>query len=466
MNRSTHFVAIAASSLAVLASSLASQSLITDLAPSPSGGSGAGITEVVVAGGLGFFSAHGGFGRELYVSDGSTANTRMVKDLGTRSSSNPGASSNPQELTALGNEVLFTAIVEGLGRELWKSDGTAAGTVLVADLNEGTSSSRPEDLQVVGANLVCSATLTGKGRELCLVSGDQIVPIDIQPGSGSSDPTGLTVAAGAAWCLVDDGTHGQELFRVDLASSTATLVRDIGPGEDDGMITQLTPFAWGVVFVADDGSTGTELWRSDGSEAGTVRVVDLAQGAASSEPEGLSVVAGELYFSANTAALGRELYRCSGTAGSVELVADLHAGAASSNPTDVTAFGDGIAFAAADANGRELWRHVRGKSWRIDLSPAAGGSDPHGLVAWGGSLYFAANDGTSGVELWRDDGRSPYRLKDLVPGARGGNPINAVPFGSKLLFAADHANAERKTVLWATDGTPGWTHVVLSLIHI
>ena len=46
-------------------------------------------------------------------------------------------SSNPSELVAIGSTTYFTADDGVHGHELWKSDGTAAGTVLVKDINPG-----------------------------------------------------------------------------------------------------------------------------------------------------------------------------------------------------------------------------------------------------------------------------------------------------------------------------------------
>jgi ELWxxDGT repeat protein len=91
------------------------------------------------ANGILFFAAEDGVsGRELWRSDGTVAGTVLVKDI------NPGAgSSNPIAITVVGGTLLFVADDGVSGAELWKSDGTAAGTLLVRDINPGGASSSP-----------------------------------------------------------------------------------------------------------------------------------------------------------------------------------------------------------------------------------------------------------------------------------------------------------------------------------
>src|SRR3954451_15015774 len=50
-------------------------------------------------------------------------------------------SSGPTRLIAAGDRVFFTASTRTLGTELWVSDGTSDGTHLVKDLDEGAGSS-------------------------------------------------------------------------------------------------------------------------------------------------------------------------------------------------------------------------------------------------------------------------------------------------------------------------------------
>jgi len=69
-----------------------------------------------------------------------TSSVALVKDIFT--GSNPNGSS-PQNFCVAGGNIFFTAQDQTHGSELWKSDGTAAGTVLVKDIRPGTSGGTP-----------------------------------------------------------------------------------------------------------------------------------------------------------------------------------------------------------------------------------------------------------------------------------------------------------------------------------
>lgn len=70
-------------------------------------------------------------GMELWATDGTSENTRMVRDIF------PGrASSDPQEFLAVGEKVFFRADNGTYGMELWMSDGTRLGTKMVENMAE------------------------------------------------------------------------------------------------------------------------------------------------------------------------------------------------------------------------------------------------------------------------------------------------------------------------------------------
>jgi ELWxxDGT repeat protein len=112
-----------------------------------------------------FFRANDGTnGIELWKSNGTAAGTVLVKDI------NPGsASSYVAPLVNLNGMLLFAATDPTNGRELWSSNGTAAGTVLVEDINPGSGDSTPSYLANIDGMLFFSADNgDGNGRQLWL----------------------------------------------------------------------------------------------------------------------------------------------------------------------------------------------------------------------------------------------------------------------------------------------------------
>jgi ELWxxDGT repeat protein len=149
----------------------------------------------------------------------------------------PGTSSSqPEGFTSVNGGVLFVASDDVAGKELWRTDGTAAGTLRVKDI-------RPD---VAGSN----------------------------PGGGSSDP--FTVLDGQAYFSAYDDANGSRLWKSDRTEAGTQLVEAdcpcaAGPGRPTNVNGML-------LFGASGEGVGRELWRSDGTLGGTALVKDLAPG--------------------------------------------------------------------------------------------------------------------------------------------------------------------------------------------
>lgn len=187
------------------------------------------------------------------------ADIGLVDDLNVLQSA---GASDPGEFVVINDVMYFTATTPTLGRELWRTDGTSAGTSLVRD---------------------------------------------ISPGSSYSQPAFLTNVGGTLYFTADDGVHGRELWKSSGTAATTVLVKDIQPGAGSGMITeeQIVKAGSHIYFPANDGVHGQELWSTDGTSAGTVMVEDIRSGG-SSYPRSLTNVQGTLFFSATDPAHGRE----------------------------------------------------------------------------------------------------------------------------------------------------------------
>jgi ELWxxDGT repeat protein len=107
-----------------------------------------------------------GFGEELWVSDGTGAGTRLLRDL------HPGPTdSEIRSGAVVGGGLVFSACEPVAGCELWRSDGTTAGTVLLLDLVPGTASSRPRGFTRIGEHVYFTAERLATGREIWATDG-------------------------------------------------------------------------------------------------------------------------------------------------------------------------------------------------------------------------------------------------------------------------------------------------------
>jgi ELWxxDGT repeat protein len=261
-----------------------------------------------------YFTSRGPlFGEEVLRSDGTTPGTTPLTQFGNA------ASQCPPQFTRVGSTVFFVGWDAASGLQPWKTDGTAAGTSLVADLPPGGSGAGPAELIEYQGALYFFAGSRSSGDRQALWRSDGSAPgtleladfaIHSAPGGDQcdADPHFLTSTGSTLFFAADDGVHGRELWRSDGTAAGTLMVKDIAPGPADSIPTGLVAAAGEVFFAADDGLHGIELWRSDGTEAGTRMVADLASGASSSNPGNLAVLGSRLLFTADDGVTGGELW--------------------------------------------------------------------------------------------------------------------------------------------------------------
>ncbi len=371
------------------------------------------------------------------------------------------------------NSVAYFSYDDGVnGAELWRTDGTVAGTSLVANLNPGGPSS-PHAFTASGGRLFFVADDGATGAELWSTDGvTTALVLDVNPGPLGSSPDWLTDVNGTLFFSAETATQGRELWSSDGTAAGTVLVKDIAPGQ----LVFFPPFSsnpsWlvnlnGVLyFAADDTVSGFELWKSNGTAAGTVLVKDIYPGAVfgpnSSVPSELTVVSGVLFFRATDGVTGYELYRSLGTAASTLRVADIQPGIASGFPERLRAIGTTLYFTANNGvSGIELWKTAppfTTATQVLDINPGPTSSTPTQLAVVGGVLYFAADDGAHGVELWTSNGTAggTTLVLDANPGTANGNPkgiVDVLGCGGAVLALDGGSGSE----LWRTDGTAAGT---------
>ena len=373
----------------------------------------------------------------------------------------------------------FSADSGTIGYELWKSDGTSAGTVLVKDINAAAGTSSIQFMTNVNGTLYFRADDGVNGTELWKSDGTSagtVLVKDIVAGANGSAPLVLTNINGTLYFNADDGVHGTELWKSDGTSAGTVLVKDIRSGAGGSDPNFLTNVNGTLFFVANDFNvTGAELWKTDGTSAGTVLVQDNSVGNNGSYPKFLTNVNGTLYFAANDNDLdtnrGSELWRSDGTCAGTFLVREIFTfsgGALGSYPSYLTNVNGTLFFRAMYDDGMggfsyELWKSdgtCAGTVLIKDILPGPLSSNLRYLTNVNGTLYFNADNGTNGFELWKSDGSNggTVLVKDINPGAGNSLPKYLTNVNGTLYFqASDGASGAE---LWKSDGTSTGTVLV------
>jgi ELWxxDGT repeat protein len=396
-------------------------------------------------------------------------------------------SSFPEELTVAGDTLYFSADDLVHGRELWASDGTAAGTRLVVDLFPG-SSSGPRELADFGGSVafVASSGLTTEEiyRSDGAAAGTHLLASFFIGNDFLLDrPCCLRAAEAQLYFVIRNlNVNIETLWRTGLLPGTAAPVRSFAAIEESAVLGDL-------LFFAARESFESGLWVSDGSSAGT-RPIDTPDFRVVS-PRHLTAAGGRLFFLTGStsetlwsydpvsgqlestalgfasifaggrrmAALGDTLFLSGPTAllrretwGAVSVVRNFPAGGP---PSDLVAAGERLFFLLADL---AMWSSDGSEGGTAATGALAGA--PLELAATPGAVLFAGLDGL-GTEPWRFTGGQAERVADIHPGDPGSDTRDFVSFAGAVYFAADDGRRGRE--LWRSDGTTAGTRLVVDI---
>lgn len=329
-------------------------------------------------------------GSEPWVSDGTQAGTRRLKDIF------PGPkSSNPFEFAAIRDRAIFWATDPVNGTGLWVSDGSEAGTTLLKVFSRGASGSgrifrgRTSELGNTAVFEHCLYFLAKENGGVALFKTDGTPAGTVKVLEGVCLTAELHAAEDGVFVFA--GRNGQGLWKTDGTplnvfgiASGSTFVENVRkwPREvPEGTAYPGRELAWrpvsigGTVFFAGRSTeTGVELWKSDGTEAGTSIVRNIRKG-----------------FGPGYGERDRSSY-----------------------PHWLTVFNNEVYFVATDDvdtdRGRELWKTDGTEAGTVmvkDINPGRSSSDSASLIVWNNALYFTARndpDNQDRFAIWRSDG--------------------------------------------------------------
>jgi ELWxxDGT repeat protein len=416
--------------------------LVADLTP---GANSTNIRAVAHLGDTLVFTIFDGSRFSLWRSDGTAAGTVPIHDA---------FNGGPSQLQVAAGRIYFAADEDGsTGVEPWISDGTRAGTVMLKDINPGPDPSGPGEFVERAGKVYFTPFAPELRGQLWVTDGTEagttlVTTIDASIGVG----TMVAVPGGNLFFFANDGVHGLEPWTSDGTAAGTQMLRDIRLGPD-GSVSAAGVGAGGLFFfVADDGFIGREVWKSNG--AGAEPLIDLAPRATSSNPFSLRALGDRLVFIADDGVSGQETWISDGTAAGTHLLVDVNPGPASSFPGPLTVAQDRVYFPAFDGvHGKELWVSD-GREGHLVKDIVAGPTgafpgDPNDMYAVEKSVVFDVNDRVNGDELWWSVGNAnKTQFADIVPGPQGSFPAFFQRAGSLLYFIADDGGPHGRE-LWA-----------------
>jgi ELWxxDGT repeat protein len=304
------------------------------------------------------------------------------------------------------------------GLELWRTNGTSAGTTRVADINPGGADATPCGLTAHDGKIFFSANggAGQGGTELWVSDGTSAGTHRVRNAASAagSAPKDL-VSFGGALYFISTGTAAAQLWKSDGTSAGTVAVADaalLGAGTSVGSLRIANG---ALLFTTSTAGQPTRLWRSDGSQQGTTRIdsVPLVDSP-------ITTTASRAFFRSQgpDSADDRELWSSDATNAGSALVQNLGQG----NPADVSGvvdfFGIGAFQFLNPAAGPQLWR-TDGTAARTRLFGALNGplvesdSVDH-LAALQAFLLFAVDDQDLGAEVYVQRNEVPVPTLDTT----------------------------------------------------
>jgi ELWxxDGT repeat protein len=387
-------------------------------------------------------------------------------------------SGNPRALVNV-NGTLFFLANDGFGYpKLWKSDGTATGTVVVKDLNPsqlvpgqqppvpaGGITPEPRYLTAVGNTLFFVAYTTPNSSFRYTLWKSDGTETGTQPVKSTPiiDPQNLVNVNGTLFFTSMDDAVQARLWKSDGTDAGTGRVMTTNP--DAALQPSALTNVQGTLFF----QSSQQLWKSDGTDAGTVVVKALPGSIPITNPASTAALNGVFYFAHTDTTSGTELWKSDGTQAGTTLVKDIFpgtgiTGANSASPHDFITVGGLLYFGAYDgANGEQgLWRSDGTEAGTTRIKSFINQSDviPTNLTTSNGLILFQGSDPTHGNELWKSDGTEAgtVLVKDIVADSVSSYPANLTSVNGVLFFIVKQVDSS--SALYKSDGTEAGTVLV------
>jgi ELWxxDGT repeat protein len=391
-----------------------------------------------------FFRARGlDSGEQLFKSDGTIQGTEMVKNINPSGGSSIGDNA---QMVNINGTLFFTAFDGTNGYELWKSDGTENGTVMVKDINPGSqssmfSSSDTQPLTAIDNILYFYANDGVNGRELWRSDGTDAGTFmikDIYPGSSNSSfPRSFVKFNNTIYFIANDNM-GSALWTTDGTDAGTVKVTTL----NDMRILKTVNNK--LIIVAETSGTTYgphDIWVSDGTDAGTTFLQGFGDGI-DSNIAFTTILNDEFYFVAKHPVFGRKsIYKTDGTVAGTVLLYD-----GSTHPTipnididDILTCGNYVYFAIQTSTGsnQELWRTDGTTTTQVADNTTDDFLFIRGFTCYNNNLLYLAESNANKIWAIGDNLINPVQLDINVlngPALSGFSPIQQIGATDSNIF--------------------------------
>lgn len=398
-------------------------------------------------------------GPNLWRTDGTPEGTVLLKDFVPKSADGTG----PTNMVVYRGLAYFQAEVAGGGAGMWRTDGTVAGTRRMADDMPGTPiGGAPSNLAVIADRLHYSADApSGAVGEVWRTDGTAEGTIQMTQIGGNVWAADFHHVGNALLFTVRTADGGREWWRLPLEGPNpqATRVKALTPAAGGSGIYSVTPYDDKVYFTYKDATDTQRLYVTDGTAAGTGAVGDqdwMLDGAV----EQIYAAGDHLYVTKRVSSEEDRLYRVVPGGEAVEIQLPRERSSLLGESAAVLG-NDRLAFLArTDENGLQPWISDGTSDGTTMLPGVTQRTEwlgrPMGVTRFGNSAVFRAFQTDTGREPWITGGtmQTTRLLRDCNPGATSSNPGRFHAFGSRLYFLANDAGGAEP---WFSDGTTGGT---------
>ncbi|MBP6024724.1 T9SS type A sorting domain-containing protein [Ferruginibacter sp.] len=220
---------------------------------------------------------------EIWKSDGTAAGTTLVYTMpnavGFTNANQFGSNSNTIDnfsLDATTNLMYFGGYDATNGNELWVTDGTAAGTHIVKDIKAGAGNSNPWGFCKIGNDVFFNCTEVGLERKLWKTDGTAAGTVQIAVAEPFFIVNGNIGKLGNKFIFDAHNTvDGYERYVSDGTAAGTFMLANINPTGDSYLAaSEEVSFKSNskYCFFIARNGIDTSLYRTDGTSAGTIRL--------------------------------------------------------------------------------------------------------------------------------------------------------------------------------------------------